>query len=86
MASMLRADAANAVPDGKTGGPATLPFPTGQARRKDQATDRGALPPSDPPGATSKFPRQGLLRVHAVMGRSPGTPGPGARTAPTPRE
>jgi hypothetical protein len=41
---MLRADAANAVPDGKTGGPATLPFPTGQARRKDRDTDRGALP------------------------------------------
>ena len=57
LAHMLRADAA--VPDDKTGGPAPVRFPVGQASpRKDQATGRGALRLSDPPTATRKFRRQ----------------------------
>ena len=76
LAHMLRADAAAAaVRDGKTGGPAALQFPVGQALpHKDQTSDRGGLPRSGPPGGTSKSRRQDHQAVEW-------TTRPAARTA-----
>jgi hypothetical protein len=71
LAHLLRADAASTAPHDKTGGTATPRFPVGQAPpHKDQTPDRGALPSTDPPIATSRVPVRGPHRCRA--GHSPG--------------